>query len=498
MASDDATLIVNQQLFLADFNLGSRFSLMGALAGASQIVRAFFTLGFGYFSDKYNRKNLLILTGVAWIASSFFVAISPSFELVFFWRLIASAFAGASGSVTLSLLSDFFSSENRGNSFAVWTFISTVGVAIGAGLAGIFNKVEYNYPLDALTWEDKIAWLRETYPVEITYWRYPFFLFAGLGLAFLVLVFFLKEPKRAAKEKVLSDILQNTEVDYSKFYSIKFSDLKYIFVRKTNFWLIFNFLDTFLTGLILTNIVTWLVGELGFVLTEPSNYLYIALLFLPILLGTLIGMFYWPTKGDAAVQRGDLVGRVKMAATAGWAHLPFLFIGFLFVPNAARMTLFHDAIAVSPAVFAIGCLAMGLFIGFGMSLMMAIGPLHYASMVDVNLPEHRSTMISAAAFIDAFGRAFGSWVGLIIVEYYDKLGSAFAITDAIIFSVCTFAVGSALMWLPIYKYSKVDMPAVAQILKERKETLEQKALEMKSESGESEGKEQEPRLSNEN
>ena len=148
MASDDATLIVNQQLFLADFNLGSRFSLMGALAGASQIVRAFFTLGFGYFSDKYNRKNLLILTGVAWIASSFFVAISPSFELVFFWRLIASAFAGASGSVTLSLLSDFFSSENRGNSFAVWTFISTVGVAIGAGLAGIFNKVEYNYPLD--------------------------------------------------------------------------------------------------------------------------------------------------------------------------------------------------------------------------------------------------------------------------------------------------------------------------------------------------------------
>ena len=185
-----------------------------------------------------------------------------------------------------------------------------------------------------------------------------------------------------------------------------------------------------------------------------------------------------------------------MACDAGWA-LPFFFIGFLFVPNAARMTLFHDAI-MSPLAIRIGCLAMGLFIGFGMSLMMAIGPLHYASMVDVNLPEHRSTMISAAAFIDAFGRAFGSWVGLIIVEYYDNVGSAFAITDAIIFSVCTFAVGSALMWLPIYKYSKVDMPAVAQILKERKETLEQKALEMKSESGESEGKEQEPRLSNEN
>jgi MFS family permease len=473
MASDDATLIINQMLFLADFNLGSQFSLMGALVGTSQIVRAFSTFSFGYLSDKYVRKNLLLITGIGWIISSLMVAISPSFGFVFVFRIIASCFAGASGSIALSLLSDLISSDNRANSFAVWTFISTIGVGIGASLAGIFNVIDYTYPEWALTWEQKIQWLRDTYPVEIGYWRYTFFLFARLGLIFLILVFFLKEPKRAAKEKVLSDILENTDVDYSKFYNIKFSDLKYIFVRKTNFWLVFNFLDTFLTGLILTNIFTWIVGELGFVLTNPANYLFLALLFIPILLGTLLGMFIWPTKADAAVKRGDLVGRTKMAATAGWIHLPFLFIGFLFVPNATRMTLFHDTLSVSPVVFALGCLVMGVLLGIGMSLLMAVGPLHYASMIDVNLPEHRATMISAAAFVDNFGRAFGSWVGLVIVEYYDSLGSAFAITDAIIFSVCTFAVGSALMWLPIYKYSKIDMPEVAKILKERRAQLEQ-------------------------
>ncbi len=472
MASDDATLIINQMLFLADFNLGSQFSLMGALVGISQIVRAFSTFSFGYLSDKYIRKNLLLITGIGWIISSFLVALSPSFVFVFVFRIIASCFAGASGSIALSLLSDLISSDNRGNSFAVWTFITTIGVGIGAGLAGIFNVIDYSYPEWALTWEQKIQWLRDTYPVGIGYWRYPFFLFAGLGLLFLILVFFLKEPKRAAKEKVLSDILENTEVDYSKFYNIKFGDLKYIFVRKTNFWLIFNFLDTFLTGLILTNIFSWLVGELGFVLTNPANYAFIALLFIPILLGTLIGMFLWPTKADAAVKRGDLVGRTKMAVTAGWLHLPFLLVGFLFVPNATRMTLFHDTLSVDPFIFGLGCLIMGVVLGIGMSLLMAVGPLHYASMIDVNLPEHRATMISAAAFVDNFGRAFGSWVGLIIVEYYDSIGSAFAITDAIIFSVCTFAVGSALMWLPIYKYSKIDMPEVANILKERRTQLE--------------------------
>jgi MFS family permease len=472
ISSDDSTLIINQMLFLADFNLGAKFSYMGALAGASQIIRAFTTLSFGYLSDKYTRKRLLLICGFGWAISDFIVAISPSFVLVFIWRLFASGFAGAASSVVLSLLSDMFSSENRGNSFAVWTFITTIGVGIGTGLASAFNVIDYVYPVDALTWEAKIAFLQATYPVEIGYWRYPFYLFGGLGFLFSFMAMFLKEPKRAAKEQILSSVLQKEDVDYSKFYNIKPSDLKYIFTRKTNTWLIMNFLDTFLSGLILTNIFSWFVGEMGFNLTVAANFGYLALILIPVLGGTVVGMFFWPGKGDKAVQNGNITGRVKMAVTAGWSHLPFLFIGFLFIPNATRMTLFRDAVQATPAVFAIGCLVMGTLVGIGMSLMMAIGPLHYASMIDVNLPEHRATMISAAAFIDAFGRALGSWVGLTIVQYYESIGSSFAMSDAILFSVCTFAAGSALMWLPIYKYSKIDFPEVARIMQERKVELE--------------------------
>lgn len=78
ISSDDSTLIINQMLFLADFNLGAHFSYMGALAGASQIVRAFTTLSFGYLSDKYTRKRLLLICGFGWAISDFIVAFSPS------------------------------------------------------------------------------------------------------------------------------------------------------------------------------------------------------------------------------------------------------------------------------------------------------------------------------------------------------------------------------------------------------------------------------------
>lgn len=475
--SDDATLIINQMQFLADFDLGAHFSYIGALSGVGQIVKAFATLGFGFLADKSSRKRLLIICGTIWAISDLLMAFSPHFVMVFIFRVIGSAFAGAASSVVMSLLSDLFSSDNRGKSFAVWGFISTIGIGLGTTIASAFNTIEFVYPVDAITLEDKINFLRATYPTQIGEWRYPFMTFGFLGLAFVCLAMFLKEPKRAAKERILEGVLAHEEVDYSKIYNIKISDLKYIYVRKTNFWLIINFLDTFLTGLILTNIFTWLVSELGFNLADLSLWWYISLLALPIILGIVIGMIYWPIYGDKAVKKGDITGRVKMAVTAGWAHLPFLIGAFLFIPNATRLTLFRDAVQATPLQFALGCLAMGILAGIGLSLEMAVGPLHYSSMIDVNLPEHRSTMISAAAFIDAFGRAMGSWIGLALVEYYDSTGSAFAISDAILFSVCTFAVGSGLMWLPIYHYSKKDMPEVARILTERKNELEKRLQE---------------------
>ncbi|MHA1561581.1 MAG: hypothetical protein ACTSPA_05595 [Promethearchaeota archaeon] len=137
--------------------------------------------------------------------------------------------------------------------------------------------------------------------------------------------------------------------------------------------------------------------------------IYLGLFLVPVLIGGIIGMFYWPKKGDKMVKNGNPTGRVKLAVFLGWAHLPFLLIAFLFIPDASNLTFLNGTIQASPIGFGIGMLAMGIILGIGMNLELAVGALHYSSMIDVNLPEHRGTMIAAASFIDAFGRAIGSW-----------------------------------------------------------------------------------------
>ncbi len=53
---------------------------------------------------------------------------------------------------------------------------------------------------------------------------------------------------------MLEGILAHEEVDYGKFYSIKLSDLKYIWKRKTTFFLVINFFDVVLSGLIVGSV----------------------------------------------------------------------------------------------------------------------------------------------------------------------------------------------------------------------------------------------------
>ncbi|MHA1476525.1 MAG: hypothetical protein ACTSQ5_15235 [Promethearchaeota archaeon] len=120
-------------------------------------------------------------------------------------------------------------------------------------------------------------------------------------------------------------------------------------------------------------------------------------------------------------------------------------------------------------------LAMGIILGIGMNLELAVGALHYSSMIDVNLPEHRGTMIAAASFIDAFGRAIGSWVGLAFVDLMaGTIFDAKPLSGAILLSIAIFGIGSGVLWLPIYKYADKDMAEISSILEKRKEELEKK------------------------
>ncbi|MHA2017423.1 MAG: MFS transporter [Promethearchaeota archaeon] len=475
VSSDDSTLIINEVLIVAGFSLETTMKSFGALLATSQILKAFSTITFGFLSDKYTRKKLLIIASLGWFTADIIVSFSDQFWVFFLFRVIASTCAGAVSAVALNLLADLFSSEDRGFSFAIWSVLSLVGIGIAGSLVSKFRKVEYSFDINTDDFVTRIQAIRQQNSLEsIRYsWQTPFLAFALIGLGCLILVMFLKEPKRAAKEKIFENVLDHEEIDYGKFYSIKLSDLKYIWKRKTTFFLVVNFFDVVLSGLLVGSLLLWINIDMGFgQLKDNTSKLYLILLVAPLILGMIVGSFYWPKKADNMVKNGNKSGRIKMATFLGWAHLPFLIIGFLFIPDASDLTIFNGSIHTSPLVFGICMLSMGIFLGIGMMLESAVGPCHYSAMVDVNLPEHRGTMIAAAAFVDAFGRAIGSWAGLSFVDFMQgTIFEAKPISGAILLSIFTFGIGSALLWLPIYKFADRDIAEITAIMEKRKEEL---------------------------
>jgi MFS family permease len=475
VGSDAALVLVNQVPIMVEFGITNNFSLIGMIVGVSLIAHAICMPIFGYLADKYPRKWILIGGASVWALAEIAVYFSPRNIYVFMlFRIIASGAAASQAPVTMSLLSDIFSSEKRGNSFAWWGLATTIGGLGGAAIGTAFNPI-FKDPVyktfDTLT--EKILYIETHYAIsDIVKWRIPFLIKAAGGLFFTGLLLLVKEPKRGGTEKELKDVLADETIDYSKNYRIKLTDLKYIYKRKSNFWLIINWVDTVTSGIITSFLITWITIEIGLSFTGES--FAIAVPFVSILvIFLLFGQFYFSKRGDKKVQAGDRSGRVKMAIFCGVLNIPFLLIALIFYPNFGTKTFFRGALNLSgsPWLFYSLLIVMAIILGGGLALIMGIAPNWYASMIDVNLPEHRGTMIATAAFLDALGRAAGSWIGGVMIDFFISRGSPLPITDTIVLSTVTFGIISALLWLPIYKYSKKDFNEIATILEERAEIL---------------------------
>ncbi|MHA1793061.1 MAG: MFS transporter, partial [Promethearchaeota archaeon] len=463
-SSDAAILTANQVLIMADLN--ASIVDFGWLVGIGILNQGIFTFIFGYLADKYPRKWLLISGGGIWALGVFLMLISNSVPVLYIGRIVGTTGLGAISPVTFSLLSDMFPSEKRSNSFAWWGIATLIGGLFGASLGLVFNKIPFEQIVGWDSWdlETKMDYLRVVYPGLISNWRQSYGLVSFLGLAFTLLCFFVKEPKRGAKDKQFEEILSDDELKYT--YKIKRSDLKYIFTRKTNFWLIFNFLDVVVSGFFLANILLLINSEMQFDFNEASSLGQLALFLIPALVLGIFGQFYFAKLGDKRVKKGDPTGRVKIAIMGGILHIPFFVAAFLFAPNRASSTFFMGALKVPEWGFWLLMLVMGLILGVGLMWSFAIAPNWYASLIDVNLPEHRGTMLATAAFLDTIGRSFGSIVGGLIINYFDSSGSLFPVSMSIIWMTIIFGGISGLMWIPIYKYCNYDFAEVQRIMDE--------------------------------
>ncbi len=374
------------------------------------LVQAISTILFGYYSDKFQRRKLFALG--AFLYSFFCIIIylnkfTENFIILLIFRSLVAIGLGCSTPIGISMMVDLIPSKNRSQVFAIYIVFTYFGTIWGVLFGFVPNLLETIVILitSSIDWEN----------------LYLYIGIAGfIGCGALLL---FKEPKRAATEELFIEMISSGE-NYA--YRIKSEDLKQIYTRRSNFWLIVNFIDTIAPGLLVNWILYYAEQDVIYRGISPIQ-IFISV---GVVVGCLIGgTFVFAKIGDQRKQF-DKTARAKIAIYCAIFNVPLIIVAFLFPRFGLIFTIF---------------LAIGMAVDSG------IGPNWYSTLIDVNPPELRGTMVAMASFLDTIGRGIG---GLI--------GGYFGLEFSIIFLFL-----SIFPWLPVFKHIEKDLDEVENILKER-------------------------------
>jgi len=451
---DSALFLPNEVLIIADLDI--YFDSIGFIIGVYTIVSGVSVLMFGYLTDLIQRKKILIFAGCLWSITAILHIFIEAFWQLFLTRIVAAIAVSVTTPLVISYLADIISSDSRSKSFAFWGIISSIGSLVAGAIALAFNAIDYD-AIELFTIPEKINHIIQYYPDMLYTWRLPFFYLGVIALILTILNFLITiEPKRAAKEKSLEKVLTNEDQYYS--YKIKFSDLKFIFKRKSNIFLMFNFFDVIASGLLVAYLFPYIQLGIG---VNIGDLRVIILLLFAVVLGLIIGQFGLAHWGDKKIQSGDLSGRVKVAVICSILNIPFLLFAFAMSPNGTSSTFFFGSLIVNDVEFWVLWLIYCIFIGIGLAFTMGIGPNWYSSLIDLNFPEDRGTMIAVGSFIDTIGRASGVAIGGYVITMTGSFSATF------FWSTLIFGLISICFWVPLFFTAEKDYKEINEIMKKR-------------------------------
>ena len=400
----------NLLIISAYFGFGGNTVPLGILTSSFTFLSGVTMLIFGYLADKIVRKWIVIGGALIFsVFSTLTILVPPGFFgyiLFFIFTIMTGVGYGALIPSTFSLIGDIVSEDDRSKGFSFFSISSLIGMVLGTGLA--------------------------TFSTD---WRTAFTLIGVAGLIVTVFFTFFKEPSRIGR-----DYLNNRADDLAEYsYRIKRADLPVIFKKKANVWLVINFVDTIPTGIILFLLFAYMKDYHGI----PSDItLYYLLL---ILLATLIGTIVFGYVGDKLFRKGNKKARVKLALYGNILPIPFIFIA-LIIPFKSPNLM--PGIIIWTTLFMIGLFFNG-----------AVNGNWYATVVDLNLPEHRGTVLATSNFFDIIGKSIGPIIGAVIA---DTLGFVFGMMASIFFWILI-----PFFWIAVLKNVVPEMEKTAEIFKER-------------------------------
>ena len=172
-----------------------------------------------------------------------------------------------------------------------------------------------------------------------------------------------------------------------------------------------------------------------------------------ILLSTLFGTVLFGYVGDNLFKKGRKNARVLLALLGNVIPIPFIFIALIIPFQAPDNVSVGELFAIPEALIMVILMIVAMFTNG------AVNGSWYATVVDLNLPEHRGTTLATANFFDIIGRSLGPLIGTFVRDAY---GSVYGMMVSIIAFIAL-----PFFWIPILKNAISEMDATELIFSER-------------------------------
>jgi MFS family permease len=389
-------------------DLATAEAALGFVTAVYVLIVATAATIWGYQGDSGRRKPLLLYGTVLWGAGMILTATAPTFLHFLLFQMVTAVGVGAISSVGFSVISDLIPARRRGLALSLWSVSQGLGGAFGALLGSTLGA--YN-------------------------WRWPFFLIAALGFFFALLYLFTEEPRRGRAEPELAPIFAAGK-SYS--HRITFADIRSILARRSNAWLLWQ---SFFFSLAYGSTVwvpRWAIARVqvegyGLEIATIVGNLFVALFSVGAFFSIAAG--HW---GDRW-QRRNPRGRTILSTVGLLGSIPF-FVVLFFIPFKGIVippgdNLLEIGWAVLAALFTNPWVIAAFLVALFALALQATDPPNWAALItDVNLPEHRGTIIGLSRLFRAAGNAIS--VGL--------TGVVFAVLSTDLAPPDNYAVGLAL------------------------------------------------------
>ncbi|HOJ92723.1 MAG TPA: MFS transporter [Dictyoglomaceae bacterium] len=372
------------------------FNDLGMLGLVFTIFGACISLFWGYFGDKVNRKTLFVLGVLVGEIPCFLTAFARTWTQFFILRVLTGIGIGVVFPLAFSIVSDLFPEEERGKAASIVASSLSLGVLAGVIVASTVYQSTMNFRLPFIV-------------VSAPDWF--------LALAYL---FFIPDIKRGSAEKGIDELIKAGYV-YPRTINIK--DYVNLVKIKTNLFLFLQGIaGTIPWGAIPYFLIAFLVGKRG--LSQGEATIIYALFGIGNLLGVLAGGFL----GGALYKRKPRYTPLFCAITT-------------IIGAALAYALFAWIPTKSFTLFA----SIGTLASFFASL---TGPNVKMMLMNVNVPENRSSIFSIFNLTDSIGTGIGRYIGGILANVNLVVPPEQAI-DIIKYSRLDYSLAvSSLFWYP--------------------------------------------------